>query len=131
MTAKLYLARRERAIALFTHYPVLNVKVNQGNHPNPVNPESDHNNNNTNPNLTGKTAQERFFAGEFGVKLAPLHPCPQAGGEDAGLDTIFPNGMVGLVRVRVRVTTHTHHSPSITHPNPTTNRRVRFTNELG
>ena len=30
LKAKLYLARRERAIKLFTHYPVLNVKIKQG-----------------------------------------------------------------------------------------------------
>ena len=64
--------------------------------PNPVNPKS---NTSPNPNLTGGTAQERFFAGEFHVELVPLEPFRNSEGTVVGLDGIFKNGGV---RVRVR-----------------------------
>ena len=37
LRAQLYLDRRARAINLFTHYPVLDIKIKQGKNPDPVN----------------------------------------------------------------------------------------------
>ena len=57
ITADHYIARRQRAINLFSHYPVLTFTINPGR---------------------GK-ARDRFFAGQYdNVKVVPLTPFPES-----------------------------------------------------
>ena len=89
VNAQRFFAVRKRSINLFTHYPVLDITIKPGR----------------------LQQKDRFFNGDYSVKLAPLTPFPPTySGTVDPFQKMFGTGNKFVrVRVRVTITSLNHH----------------------